>query len=136
MTPVMVGAVASKIFPELVVLILVLPPSWFLSTLFPRSIILAPVPTDRMLAMLWFDLTSELEYTLWRLVIIVVISPFVSFVGSVVPEYTTAFGLKVLAPRSALPLNRSDPDRRFADISIEPPATVPVFVMILGSART
>jgi hypothetical protein len=56
------------------------------------------------------------------------------FEGRLDPEYTTAFGRYELAPFNAFPLKRSEPESEFTLIA--PPTVVPLFVMMLGTART
>lgn len=87
--------------------------------------------------MLEFPVISDPEYEALSATIMFVIWPVVSSFGNAAPENTTVLGLKLEAPIRFFPLKSKVPEREFPVlISIAPPTTVPVFVMMLGTART
>jgi hypothetical protein len=56
------------------------------------------------------------------------------FAAVFAPVNTTRSGLNPLAPRNAFPLKRREPEREARDTGV--PFVVPLFVMMLGTART
>lgn len=85
-----------------------------------------------MLEFVLISVAQTALYAVWRLVTRLVISEGV--VGSVAPEYTTVFGLKLLAFFRIFPLKRRFPERALFSIRSIPPAVVPLLVIILGMA--